>query len=292
MKDILEYLQDLLKAEHIGEYAPGHMGAKILRFRSLGDSRSLIVKLAENGNLTAIQDIEANLIGYSSIQSLGGEHILPLGLRELTLENWKALVMADLGKSLRQTNGGIPAAKILWRNFQNLIIATRQKALVSANDSFLFISEVLSIIEKFGGQDEFGLLDLIKQADLSDDYGQSALMLLDFTPDNLFLNDGRLSFIDPWKQTTYLGHPAISIGQFLTLAKIYSLADNEKIADFLRSACLTELPAILGCSISSINKAIRLGVTLQLVLSAYVRQKSDPQSSNILKSEAKQLWQL
>ncbi|MFA5886370.1 MAG: hypothetical protein WC863_01165 [Patescibacteria group bacterium] len=292
MKDTIEYLQDLLKAVYIGEYSPGHMGAKILRFQPLDNSSKLIVKLAENNNQEVIYDIESNLIGYNNVKLIGGEGILPLGLQELSIKGAKALMMADLGLSMHSNDQGILGARLLWSRFKNLIVSTRRETLVNTNSRPLFIDEVLSFIERFTDVSESKLLDIIRRIDLSDNYGQPALMLLDFTPDNLFLTGEGLSFIDPWKQKNYLGHPALSFGQFFTLARIYNLSDNEEIASFLRLACLTELPGLLGCSASSVDYAIRLGATLQLTLSAYVRRESDPPLAEIFRQEALELWSL
>jgi len=290
MKDIIEYLQNLLKAKYLGEYPSGHMRAQILRFQLLDDSKKVIAKIAEKSNLEASKDIEANLIGYNQIKAIGGKDILSSYLREVVTDDAKVLIMNDFGPSIKNNNSGLVGAKLLWENFRNIIISTRQEIPVKADTLPLFVSEVLSFIEEFAGKGKTDLVDLIRHTNLSDNYGRPALMLLDFTPDNLFLTNEGLSFIDLWKQDGYLGHPAVSIGQFLTLTRIYNLLDNKEIADFLRLSCLEELPNLLACSVSSIEKSLRLGSTLQLILSAYVRQESDPTTAQSFRDEARRMW--
>jgi len=289
MKDIIEYLKNLLRAEYVGEYAPGHMGAKILRFRSINNSQHLVVKLVDKKNSAAIEDIEANFFGYNQIIKLGGNMILPPGFKRLSLEGYEALCLDDLGQSMREKNLGIVGAKLLWSYFVELVSLTKNREAATATSRTAIIAEVLSFVEKFKSDDQSDLFDLVNQSDLSDNYGAVALMLLDFTPDNLFLEE-TLSFIDPWRQENYLGHPAVSIGQFIALTKIYNLKDSQEIYDYLRCACLDRLPGLLSCSTSSILKALRLGETLQLTLSAYVRRESDPIKAEKFRQEAGQLW--
>jgi hypothetical protein len=74
-----------------------------------------------------------------------------------------------------------------------------------------------------------------------------AIMLLDCTPDNVFVDARRLSCIDPWEQATYLGHPAVSIGQFVTLARdVYALDGSVNGGASLEQFMSDELPGVLG----------------------------------------------
>lgn len=286
----IERLGKILGAQYIGVYDSGHMGAKILRFQTSGGN--LVVKLVLNDNPEAMSDFSDNLFGYINIKMLNGDQILPPGFRELELEGGaRALVMEDLGQSIKSANQGLSMAKSLWSHFRELILTTKEEAAAADNTEPLFIDEVISAIIKFDSVDGSNVSSAFNRANLADDYGQPALMLLDFTPDNLFLDEkkNRLSFIDPWQQWVYLGHPAVSIGQFITLVKIYKLADHEAIAEFFRSVCLTELPALLNCSLSAVDKALRLGSVLQLTLSAYIREEADPIEALVLREEARHL---
>jgi len=128
------------------------------------------------------------------------------------------------------------------------------------------------------------------QADWSGRWGASSLMLLDFTPDNLFVDENALSFIDPWLQDVYLGHPAVSAGQFATLMQLYKMKDSAEATNMLEERCEIEMPLMLGCDIAAVKRAFCLGSTLQLVLSSYVRQESDPSRSAELIVKANELW--
>jgi hypothetical protein len=105
----------------------------------------------------------------------------------------------------------------------------------------------------------------------------ASVFLLDFTPDNVFLSESeKVSFIDPWPQSTYLGSPAISMSQFFTLAHTiykYSLPaeTSQQIETFW-----TELQQLLELSDWQLQQHQLLGSILQLTLSAFVRIDSDP----------------
>jgi len=287
--DIL-YLQELLKARYVGSYEPGHMGAEILRFKKLSDASPLVVKITRGNKQEAVADIRANIIGYDAIRQLGGGRILPPDLEMVPLAGATALAMKDLGASWRQADPGITGARSLWRAFKDLVISTKSDSVPpTAGQQPIFVETVLSALARFD-DDSFGILDIVRQSGFSEECGQSALMLLDFTPDNLFYCDGSLSFIDPWQQETYLGNPAVSIGQFSALVKIYDMSDSVAIAHFLNSACVTELPALLNGSSDAVEQSLRLGATLQLAASAFVRRQSDSQRSEKLRQEARSLW--
>ncbi len=287
---IIQLLESLLQAEFIGEYSPGHMGASVLRFKHLVKG-ALVVKIAADDGSMAAQDIADNLVGYQKIRLIGGGGILPDNLEELTVPGYKAIVMSDLGKAIRYSEKCPIKAKLLWLHYLDIVMVTRKTASKLASDynPKLFIEEVLEAIKRFEGEGAV-ISSAISQSDLSDNYGDPALMLLDFTPDNVFMTPANLSFIDPWKQKSYLGHPAVSIGQFVTLCRIYAVNGYEEANSFLRKTCLNEMPKLIDCSPKSVEKAFRLGATLQLVLSAYVRRVSEPERAEAFLDEAKQLW--
>lgn len=108
-----------------------------------------------------------------------------------------------------------------------------------------------------------------------------SLMLLDFTPDNVFLFRGRALFIDPWLQESYVGHPALSLGQYATLALIYRLSGAEELAIKLH-ACARQLGKRIKLSSAMSDRAFFMGAGLQMVLSAWARRTSDPAFSQKL----------
>jgi hypothetical protein len=288
---IIKKVEELLGAECIGSYDSGHMGSSILRFQyNEKDRGKFVVKFAPADDAMAMMDIEANMRGYRKIKTIGGSRLTPSGLREIPVANGKALVMNDLGSSMRVGDGGLDACVLMWRHFSRAISQTTVQMDTNSIRFPMFVTEVIRHIERFSHGRVSNLVGAIRESDWIDECGKVAIMLLDFTPDNLFVNETRLSFIDPWNQEMYLGHPAVSIGQFVSLMKLYDMRDADKSAFVLKECCMDELPSILECDVSLVERAFRLGATLQFVLSSYVRQKSDPSRAASLLVEACNLW--
>ncbi len=293
----IEKIEKELDAVCIGSYTAGHTKSQILRFVRATDNAKLVVKFAPTDDSAACEDIAANLHGYEAIRSLGALSLEPKELRELTTlgDTGRALVMIDLGTSMCGVDGGIDVVKALWNNFMHVVekTATAKQGGTQINKDALpeFVAEVLRHFERFSHSDVARLATRIRAADWTSSCSKkSALMLLDFTPDNLFVNKGILSFIDPWNQHTYLGNPAVSIGQFIELMKIYEMRHAEQAQDWLSAQCIAVLPKLLECDTSTIERALRLGATLQLVLSSYVRRESNQTRAAVLHTAAHNLW--
>lgn len=287
----IKNLEEALEARYIGSHASGHMGSQILRFQRDADKSALVVKFAPADNAGAMSDTEANIRGYGEIRALGGSRLVPPELQEIPVANGRALVMRDLGASMRVRDGGLAACVLLWQHFRGVIQKTTVRTDTDGGGLPLFVAEVARHIERFSSGNAFGLLGLIKKSDWVGGWRTAALMLLDFTPNNLFVSAKALWFIDPWDQDTYLGHPAVSIGQFATLMRLFRMRDADEAARMLKERCVAEMPLMLGGDAVAAGRAFRLGATLQFVLSSYVRRESDPFRSTELLTEAYKLWQ-
>lgn len=252
----VQIIEEMLGAEHTGSYVSGHMGSQILRFRRNEDGSSMVVKFAPFESPSAIEDIDANIRGYAEIQTIGGSHLVPPELYEISVPGGKALVMRDLGSSMRIVDGGLEGCNLLWRHFKNSCIKTihTEENYSSSNQQPLFAVEVVRHIQRFLHAGISNLLEQVHQADWSGRWGVSSLMLLDFTPDNLFVDENMLSFIDPWLQDVYLGHPAVSVGQFATLMQLYKMKDAAEATNMLKERCETEMPLMLDCDITAVKE--------------------------------------
>jgi hypothetical protein len=284
----IQMVNDLLKAKYIGALPPGHTGAFIYRIQRLSDQINLIVKQAPNSNPIAKKELEENIFAYEKIKEVGGEQVLPPNLEQVEIPGNQTLIMKDLGKTFCKADIEKGDYEKLWSSFEGLVSGTSLDT--KSLDATLYSKEILSHIQRFV-PDEIEMMEKIMRfANALPVEGKAAIMLLDFTPDNVFLKDGKVFFIDPWKQETYLGHPAVSIGQFTTLVELYKLKDGESNSRILIEKCLERLPVLLGCSKESVEFALKLGSTLQLVLSAHVRQESDITKHRELINIARKKW--
>lgn len=284
----LEKIGSILKATYIDTLPSGHMGSNIYRFKRLSDKVNLIVKQALKSNAPAIKDIEANVFAYQKIKEIGGEEIIVPELGQIDIPETRTLAMKDLGETFRKVNSTKEDYEKLWNNFDGLISKTISNS--KPLDANIYANEIISHMQQYMPAEIDMLTKIRNSSEALAIEGKAAIMLLDFTPDNVFLVEDRMFFIDPWKQETYLGHPAVSIGQFTTLVELYNMADSESNTKILIEKCFERLPKLLGCNKDSIEFALKLGSTLQLVLSAYVRQESNPNKSRELIELARKKW--
>ncbi|MBN2585499.1 hypothetical protein JXA59_02525 [Patescibacteria group bacterium] len=286
----IQDVEKLIGARYSDSYASGHMGSQIWRFQRQNDHKPLVVKFAAAEDADAMTDIAANVLGYEKIRSIGGSSLIPSGLKEIPATDGRALVMEDLGQSMRVADRGLSMFVMFWIHFRQVVLQTVSPTQPKSSGLPSFVAEVVHHMERFSHGDVPRIIETIGERDWGINWGRPALMLLDFTPDNLFVREDNLAFIDPWPQNTYLGHPAVSIGQFIALTRIYQMRDAGQATCMLEGRCREELPAILGCDVSSIEQALRIGMTLQYVLSSYVRQTSAPSRANEILAEAFKLW--
>lgn len=277
---LIRELQRVLAARHLDDYESGHMGSRIARFVT-EDGRHLVAKCAAYSDTNAMADIKANVRGYAEIEMVGLSDMLPPALRQLDLTEHRVLVMEDLGRSVAQLNSGMKTWATVARSFESRAMAT---ATTTRGD---YVEEVTSHIARFSTDNE--LVDAIRRKS-SVIPERSALMLLDFTPDNVYVRDESFRFLDPWDQRSYLGHPCVSLAQFATLARIYRLKDAEMLCTKWRTDSVQFYSELLACDESVSLDAYKLGETLQLTLSAYVRRNSDPSFASSLHSSANALW--
>jgi hypothetical protein len=137
------------------------------------------------------------------------------------------------------------------------------------------------ILEQRGCLDSQDIANL-KSLDLTSlASGRASLMLLDFTPNNVFVKDGRVTFIDPWRQGTYLGSIIPSMAQFQTLLEVRDVpGSKEYAAEFDRY--IEEMGGGLDLTPKQVHKQKLLGACLQYALSGLVRIESDPERSAAL----------
>lgn len=280
---ILERLETALSAHYIEDITSGHMGARIMRFQSNNGTHRWVVKIASTQNKGARLDLSRNYVAYSALQNIGARNILP-NVRTLHVEGFKGLIMEDVGQVMSVEDSGNKMFRRLIKHLFPII----EDTLTDGSDDGE--TEVLRHMRRFLPRRN-PLSNLIQ---LSRPKGAGmtkvALMSLDFTPDNVAVRHERMYFIDPWKQRTYLGNPAVSIGQFATLAKLYKMQDAEEGATMLARVTTQRLPKLLGTNREVILRGLRLGETLQYALSAFVRRRSDPVRSKELLAMAYTLW--
>lgn len=284
----LAHINDIISREHgisrLAQMTGGEIGVPL--FRGINaDGEVKVIKIGFGGK-NQEGEVANNIFGYQEIIKAGGEDILPSGLKFVSVESVSAIIMDHLGESFAEktkqgetgihqtlikgvaelTNKTTVGDPLLHQKGVDVFKASLRKWYSTLSSSNLVTEETVDKI------------DSISSPQLSG--SQSALMLLDFTPDNVFVND-KVSFIDPWKQDAYLGTPIPSWGQFTTLAEdIYHLPDSDRLTADLQALSYS-VGYNLGLDDSQIESQYLMGKALQYSLSAYVRRSSSPQMAQI-----------
>ena len=263
------------------------------------DGIKLVVKIDTSPR--GIAEINDNLFGYNSISELGAATVLPSPIRFIESDLGPALVLPYLGEDYLTTsntpNSVLTNFIALKRSFgevySSVVIQSQEVNIDSLQNILDRISErVKRFFEKgISGYNDCADLSTIDVKGISGK--NNSLFILDFTPSNLFIVDKKAIFIDPWKQTTYMGSPLLSLGQFITYAEeSYELPgfnnENLQYLDFIQ-----RVGKNLGLSESQTRLQFLIGQTLQYSLSAYYRIESQPEKANrFLKKMRKNIKEL
>ncbi|MDO8599622.1 MAG: hypothetical protein Q7S02_05945 [bacterium] len=290
---IVESLERVLEAAYVDDLASGHTGATIMRFRLHQDGRLLVAKCCLSEDATeALADIRANIQGYAAMHAIGADAFVPPEYTVHRINGCPVLTMRYLGESFRtrveqgENDGYLDLCEHLGR-----VVPRALRRDAAGERSRHGVEAVIAAIQRYAAP----LATLVGPNAIAMFFARVptlpsasvALMLLDCTPDNVFVDAKRCTVIDPWEQATYLGNPAVSIGQFVTLARdVYALRGAKKGGKLLEGFVTDELPGLLGCTPDTAAHAFQLGAALQFVCSAYVRRTSDPQTARVYLSRA------
>lgn len=276
---IYQEILDQLSAEFgFSTFTPitaGERNVPLLRSTTENDKK-MVIKIGFGGEEQRTE-VENNIIGYQAIKELGAQNILPEELYIRTISDTPVIIMNDLGDDFGRkvkSNDFSPYDTFfsempkIYADSMHESEKDHLQGLQTVKDTLLFWHEQLR--EK--GVLSNTISEDIKNIDIQSLAGsRSSIMLLDFTPDNVFVNHERVSFIDPWLQKTYLGSPIPSIGQFFTLAHDvhnYPGAGHYKESFYQLAQQAGDL---LALSQEQIDGQFDIGAALQFFLSGYVR---------------------
>ncbi len=264
---------------------PGHTGCQVLLIKTLHDEK-IIIKYAQNTE--GKREIRNNIRGYEAVKNAGADQLLPCDYKFASLGNLDLLELPYLGQNISTTlkKGG----QILWEDFWRLLEITINPTLKSENkNADLMFDDYLAHLhaafqtidpDQYIKSNKLMLAQVHKK--MSSSVKKWSLMLLDFTPDNIFFDGTNIKYVDPWDQKTYTGSFLPSIGQFVKLSRdIYKLPTT-KGSEFIEgcSSIISNFANNMGLSQAEVEAQIKLGEALQLALSSMVRLEKDPETAS------------
>lgn len=260
-------------------FSGGHIGVALFECENVKGTKQ-VVKLGWNEETN--REVDNNRRGYEAIALTGARSILPGGIRYDEIEGDSLLVMDNVGKSFAERakageNGiydrFLSGMEAVYAEALHLESSHLHERGVQQIKNEIALWQQRLIGAGYIPQESASSVAQISAAELSGD--NATLMLSDFTPDNVFLQNGLVKFIDPWLQDTYLGTPIPGLAQFIVLAAdVYHLPGaDEKKADF--EGLAYRIGEKLGLTEKQVRNQLRLGKAMQLALSSFVRIGKD-----------------
>ncbi len=268
----------------------GHLNLPILRCED-AQGIKLVVKVGINHD--GENEVLGNMSGYQSMISLGAQKLVPNYLRRIETLWGPAILMQDLGDdyvtATKSQKDAEHNAKVLKLTLQEVCATSLRKQGGVAKSGILeFKSQLMSWVSKLNtaGFINDSTLRSLESFDVTQAVSEwSTIMILDFTPDNVFIAKQGAVFIDPWKQVTYEGTMIPSIAQFCTVGRhVYEMPGGHSF-DTLLSLC-QEIGEQQRLNHSQIEMQMKLGAALQYSLSAYVRIMTNPELASEFSSRA------
>ncbi len=266
----------------------GHTEALLYRANdSKGENRVIKIGSQERDN----SEIDANRLGYESIYKAGALELIPKSLQYGVIDGRNYINMPYLGDDIasRDRLGEMTQAdyQLFFEKIVSIVGSSTKKSsggeqLEGIASFFIQLKEWAKILID---SDEYDtLLNINLEAIVSD---KSSIMIQDFTPDNTFLNNGKIDFTDPWRQSTYRGSFVPSLAQFTTLSTdIYKLPTALAVTVGFDN-CIVKIGNLLDLTDNQIAAQTGLGESMQHLLSAYVREGSDPKQAKRHMDKAK-----
>jgi len=271
----------ILKQDH-GLVAPVPLfeGRMCPIYKCMESSTGKMVAVKMGIGRKGVREIRNNISGYGVLESEGFGDLLPPNLKYLRHGDVELLMMGFLGNSMAQKLKSGKTESLV--EFQTLLINFCSKYVVNNLRSkhvdslntvrqhmLFFISKLAQIGYKSKVSRKIERLDTERLSS-----NKSSVFILDFTPPNLFVSNGKLSYIDPWEQKSYTGSPITNIGQFICY---YSQVGRYKpimTDDRIFAKMVDPLSEQIGLTKKQALGQFNLGVALQYSLMALSNRDS------------------
>jgi len=284
---IPEYVKEFSSKENIElleRFSSGNSGALVYKVRMAG--KDAVLKIASEGK--GLNEIRENLAGYEKIREARLGEILPENVRVYENGGSTAIVMEYLGDSFYdralKENAPINLYKGLADAFGQLCERTVRKdreserMLKEAKKNIHSKYEEFLLREGYVNRRDIELLDSVDTDALSPDY--SSFGCYDFTPEDVFLANGRLKYPDPKQEVR--GCPLISLAAFAGVSRdSYGLPGSEEGYRVLENLAVETLPHLLHIEPPKARKLFAFGRAMQLAISAKYRLKADPKKARL-----------
>ncbi|MDP2631752.1 MAG: hypothetical protein Q8P30_03235 [Candidatus Uhrbacteria bacterium] len=283
MRSLLKKIKKVFGITVVSPLNGGHMNIPLFNCIRISDGMELVLKIGM-GTQGQPEEVLGNIKGYGAIHIIGAGTWLPAPLIVKDFDGIPVLLMGKIQvpnlTGLLRSGSASTGVNVLSRFIDNFVRVT--VLTVVGNDRCEpcnnACGEVIGKITDLYSQhlEPAGLISAgFEVPSIFEQCDTHAIMCMDFTSDNLFMYRHKVTFIDPWMQSSYLGNPAVSLGQFTTLARdVYSLPGASDLGVCVESA-IERISVLTGMDLKWLNQGILVGASLQFALSSFVRIDTD-----------------
>lgn len=246
------------------------------------EGKSLVIKIPVNEN--SRQEIQENIQGYISLRQQGLQELLPETIRVKSFNSSNYLITTYLGNDFAYRAQNEPHPETLYQELIAQLFPIYKKTLrensVDTEMFFRFIKNKLKknfinhilpseIVTKEELKD-FLDIDISKLVSK-----RSCFAVFDFTPEDIYLQNGSLKYPDP-KQNVR-GNPIIDIACFAGVSRdVLNLPGSNDGYRMLQDFALDDVGSLFSLNKEQSEKIFNLGRALQCSLSSRFRVDSEP----------------
>ena len=204
--------------------------------------------------------------------------MLPQPLIFEEIEGVPLIIMEYVGVDFRNRVSEEQEPVKLYSSLVNLMDPLYTQSLTgNGQESRLFLEarkeKLIGYSKLFGDVFSTDQLEMVEGVRIPENLNESCFAVFDFTPDNVFIKDGKIRYIDPKDEV--LGNPILELAAFAGVSRDrYLLAGSVEGHEIIRDYALNELADKLKMESQDAELVWNLGRATQCLLSA--RFHSEP----------------
>jgi len=283
VKEILKSLEEKYSLTNRRPLLGGHQSNHLYAYSSpeLGE---VVVKFGNE------DEMSENIRGYAEIRNIGMTQILPNPLKLDRIGDSTVLIMENLGQTFGQRarqEKDLPRlyGKLL-RGAEDIYTRTARDTTERGFEIPIYFNLLKELLDETAGQCLEGVISedekrFIQGIEIKNDFPKYCFSVFDFTPDNVFVNNGVFKFIDP--KGIVRGVPVIDLAAFAGCARdANNLPGSQEGYRAIREFSRGYLRGLLELTEEKEDRLWNYGRGIQMLLGARFRMEDTKTTGRFL----------
>lgn len=262
------------------------------------EGKNLVIKIPVNEN--SRQEIQENIQGYISLRQQGLQELLPETIRVKSFNSSNYLITTYLGNDFAYRAQNEPHPETLYQELVAQLFPIYKKTLKkNSADTDIFFHFIKNKLKK-NFMEHIVPSGIVNKEELRDFLDinmyqlvtkKSCFAVFDFTPEDIYLQNGSLKYPDP-KQNVR-GNPIIDIACFAGVSRdVLNLSGSNDGYRMLQDFALDDVGSLFSLNREQSEKIFNLGRALQCSLSSRFRVGSEPEKARAFAMQSLEYLQL